>query len=125
MQAWIEQGASSWLLACVDCCATVHDSVAKLQSARQRQDVKKRGQHQNTSHQCVMVDDELTMDSGTVKGWQGSRGVTMFVIELEFLTEVPSFSLHGTASAANIIFLGRLWRIQNRKHVEQKGSQRL
>jgi hypothetical protein len=42
MQAWIEQAASSWLLACVDCCATVHDSVAKLQSARQRQDVKKK-----------------------------------------------------------------------------------
>jgi hypothetical protein len=42
MQAWIEQGASSWLLACVDCCATVHGSVAKLQSARQRQDVKKK-----------------------------------------------------------------------------------
>jgi hypothetical protein len=49
----------------------------------------------------------------------------MLVIELEFLTEVPTFSLHRTATAANIIFLGRLWRVQNRKHDEHKGSQGL
>jgi hypothetical protein len=49
----------------------------------------------------------------------------MLVIELEFLTEVPTFPLHWTATAANIIFLGRLWRVQNRKHDEHKGSQGL